>query len=104
MPAKYDGDATAAILTSGPNGHGNHAFIDGVAKSDARIEAVGHDVSEAVVDIKLNLDIAVWEKLDELGFSDDQVATALESEDPISAVVALASAQSPNHEHCPLAP
>lgn len=39
--------------------------------------------------------LAAWEKLDELGFSDDQVATALESEDPISAVVALVSAQEP---------
>lgn len=55
--------------------------------------------------------LAAWEKLDELGFSDDQVATALESEDPIAAVVALASAQEPPimnvahwHERCSLAP
>ncbi len=39
--------------------------------------------------------LAVWEKLDELGFSDDQVTTALASDDPIAAVVALASAQEP---------
>lgn len=40
--------------------------------------------------------LAAWGKLDELGFNDDQVAAALESEDPISAVVALASAQEPS--------
>jgi hypothetical protein len=39
--------------------------------------------------------LAAWEKLDELGFNDDQVATALSSQDPISAVAALASAQEP---------
>ena len=39
--------------------------------------------------------LAAWEKLDELGFSDDQVVTALASDDPIAAVVALASAQEP---------
>lgn len=39
--------------------------------------------------------IAAWEKLDELGFSKDQVVKVLESKDPISAVMALASAQEP---------
>lgn len=42
--------------------------------------------------------LAAWEKLDKLGFSEDQVATALASDDPITAVVALASAQ----QSCPL--
>ncbi|MBF8726748.1 DUF2971 domain-containing protein [Pseudomonas putida] len=42
--------------------------------------------------------LAAWEKLDELGFSQDQVATALSSDDPIAAVVELASGQ----ESCPL--
>ena len=39
--------------------------------------------------------LAAWEKLDELGFGEDQIATTLESEDPIAAAVALASAQEP---------
>ncbi|MGM3216546.1 DUF2971 domain-containing protein [Pseudomonas sp. PhalM4] len=39
--------------------------------------------------------LAAWEKLDELGFSDDQVAAALTSDDPIAAAVALASTQEP---------
>lgn len=39
--------------------------------------------------------LAAWEKLDELGFSEDQIATTLKSEDPIAAAIALASAQEP---------
>ncbi len=39
--------------------------------------------------------LAAWEKLVELGFSDDQIVTALACENPISAAVALASAQEP---------
>lgn len=39
--------------------------------------------------------LAAWEKLDELGFSGDQVAIALNSGDPVSAVAALASSQQP---------
>ncbi|MFD2642659.1 DUF2971 domain-containing protein [Pseudomonas japonica] len=43
--------------------------------------------------------LAAWEKLVELGFSDDQVVTALASEDPISAVITLASAHDPHLLH-----
>ncbi len=39
--------------------------------------------------------LAAWEKLDELGFTEDQIATALKSEDPIAAAIVLASAQEP---------
>src|SRR3990167_645467 len=41
---------------------GDHIFIDGVAESDARIEAISNDVPEAIVDIKLNLDVRVFEE------------------------------------------
>lgn len=39
--------------------------------------------------------LAAWQKLDELGFRDDQIATALSSDDPVAAVVALVSGQEP---------
>ena len=44
--------------------------------------------------------LAAWEKLDELGFSEDQVATALSSDDPIAAVVALVSGREPCPPEC----
>lgn len=42
-----------------PDRHCDHDFVDGVAQAYSRIETVGHDVPESVVDIEFDVDVGV---------------------------------------------
>ncbi|KAG1480895.1 hypothetical protein G6F54_013778 [Rhizopus delemar] len=41
------------------DGQGNHVLVDGFAKSNTGVEAVGNDVTQCIADVELDADVRI---------------------------------------------